>query len=191
MNLLRTYFTLCLGTMMLFGMIYPLSIWGIARLFPEKSQGNPVYRDGQLVGFAQIGQPFSSPSYFWGRPSAVNYDASATGGSNFGTSNPEHLKQVSDRIVAWKESHPGISTDQIPEDLVTASGSGLDPHISVAGARLQIQRVAKARKMDPKLLEELIEDQRIRPFAGFFGPGDLVNVLSVNLALDQLTSSIN
>lgn len=189
MNSIRTYLILTLVTQVFFGMIYPLSIWGIGRLIPEKANGNPIYKGEQLIGFAQVGQAFFSPEYFWGRPSAVNYDASSTGGSNLGTTNPEHIKQVKVRIATFLESNPGVSADQIPEELVTASGSGLDPHISVNAARIQIQRVATARNLEPKLLKELIEDQTISPMAGFFGPGDLVNVLSINLALDQLTST--
>ncbi|HSF54590.1 MAG TPA: potassium-transporting ATPase subunit KdpC [Algoriphagus sp.] len=189
MNSIRTYLILTLGTMVFFGMIYPLSIWGLGRLIPEKAMGNPIYKGDQLIGFTQMGQAFSSAKYFWGRPSAVNYDASSTGGSNLGTTNPEHIRQVKDRITAFMEANPGISADQIPEELVTASGSGLDPHISVTAAKVQIGRIAAARNLEPNLLEDLIEDQRIQPLAGIFGPGDLVNVLSINLALDQLTSN--
>jgi K+-transporting ATPase ATPase C chain len=189
MNSIRTNLTLTLVTLVIFGMIYPLAIWGIGKLLPENASGNPVYKGEQLVGFAQVGQPFTAPGYFWGRPSAVNYDASSTGGSNYGTTNPDHIQEVKDRIQAFLEANPGITADQIPEELVTASGAGLDPHISVNAAKIQIQRVAAARNLEPKLLEELIEKQTLKPMAGIFGPGDLVNVLSINMALDELTSS--
>lgn len=187
MNSIRTYLILTLVSLVFFGLIYPLSIWGIGRLMPDKANGNPIYQDDQLVGFAQVGQAFSSANYFWGRPSAVNYDASATGGSNYGTTNPNQIRQVKERITAFLKANPGVSVRDIPEELVTASGSGLDPHISVVAARIQIRRVASARNLKPKLLEELVDDHTLQPLAGIFGPGDLVNVLALNLALDQLT----
>lgn len=189
MNSIRTYLILTLGTMVFFGVIYPLAIYGVGRAMPEKANGNPIYQADKLIGFAEVGQSFFSEKYFWGRASAVSYDASATGGSNYGPINPDHIQQVKDRITAFMEANPGISVDQIPEELVTASGSGLDPHISVTAAKIQIERVAAARNLEPILLEELIDDQTISPLAGIFGPGNLVNVLALNLALDQLTSN--
>ncbi|GAB3222261.1 potassium-transporting ATPase subunit KdpC [Algoriphagus aestuariicola] len=189
MNSIRTNLTLTLVTLVIFGVMFPVTIWAIGKIFPENASGNPVYKGEQLVGFAEVGQPFTSPGYFWGRPSAVNYDASSTGGSNYGTNNPDHIQEIKDRIQAFLEANPGITADQIPEELVTASGSGLDPHISVDAAKIQVQRVAAARNLEPKLLEELIDKQTIQPMGGIFGPGDLVNVLSINLALDEITSS--
>lgn len=175
-------------TLLIFGIIYPVAMAGLAQLLsPHGAAGKPVYRDGALIGFENIGQAFESPDYFWGRPSAVAYDASATGGSNRGPSNPDFLQLVQSRIDTLLKYHPGIGPEDIPPDMVTASGSGLDPHISKTGALMQVQRIAAGRRMSEEKVRELIEAHTRRPLLGILGPGDIVNVLKLNLALDEET----
>lgn len=186
MKNLRISLGLAAITLLIFGIIYPAAITGLAQLLsPRGAAGNPVYRDGALIGFENIGQAFSSRKYFWGRPSAVGYDASATGGSNRGPSNPDLLQLVQSRIDTLLKYHPGIGPEDIPPDMVTASGSGLDPHISKAGALMQAKRIAAGRQMSEEKVRELIESHTQRPLLGILGPGDIVNVLKLNLALDE------
>lgn len=170
------------------GLLYPLSIIGIGKLMPEASGGYPMYEQGRLVGYRSIGQPFSNPGYFWGRPSAVNYDASATGGSNLSNDNPDYLHLVEARIDTLLKHHPGSTKADIPLDLITASGSGLDPHISLNAAIFQVRRIAEARHLPVETVEELIHANTQGAWLGLFGPKDMVNVFSLNLALDRLGS---
>ena len=186
MKNLRISVALAAITLLIFGIIYPAAMTGLAQLLsPHGAAGKPVYRDGALIGFENIGQSFDSPDYFWGRPSAVGYDASATGGSNRGASDPDLLQLVQSRIDTLLKYHPGIGPEDIPPDMVTASGSGLDPHISKAGALMQVQRIAAGRQMSEEKVRELIESHTQRPLLGILGPGDIVNVLKLNLALDE------
>ena len=180
-NVLGLHFT----TLIMFGLLFPLIIWGIGKLFPLQANGFPIYKDGKLIGYANIGQTFTQDKYFWGRPSAVDYNAAATGGSNFGPTNPAYLDSVESRINHFMKRNPGIKRDQITTDLVTASGSGIDPDISVQGALVQIPRVAKARGISQDKLEKLVEEHTGKPLFGLFGP-ERVNVLKLNLALDKL-----
>lgn len=189
MKSLRTVVGLGFCTLVLFGIIYPLAMVGIGKAMPKSSAGNPITRNGQLVGFEQIGQSFTSPGYFWGRPSAVDYDASSTGGSNLGPTNPELMALVRERIGSLVNSNPGLKLAEIPVELITASGSGLDPHISKQGALIQINRISKARSIDPQRVQELVESYSEKSVLGLFGPSDNVNVLKINLALDELTVS--
>lgn len=174
--------------MLLTGFLYPSLITGIAQLiFPHQANGSLVVENDQIVGSILIGQSFDDPKYFWGRLSATNnypYNASTSGGSNFGPTNPTLLEQVSDRIVALKAADPD-NTGPIPVDLVTASGSGLDPDISIAAARYQATRVARARNIPLDSVETLIEQYTTYPLFGFLGEAR-VNVLKLNLALDAL-----
>ena len=147
--------------------------------------GEKITRNGKVVGYARLGQNFSKPEYFWGRPSAVGYNAAGSGGSNKGASNPDYLKQVSDRIDTLLKYHPGLKRSEIPADMVTASGSGLDPNISPQGAAIQIKRVAAYRKLDEKIVAELVAKHTEGPLLGLFGPST-INVLKLNLALDEI-----
>jgi K+-transporting ATPase ATPase C chain len=189
MKSLRLILVLGLSTILLFGIIYPLTMVGVGSIFHHQSQGLPLYQGDQLVGFENIGQPFSGPNYFWSRPSAVDYNAAATGGSNLGPTNPDLLALVQSRIDTLLKYHPEISPEDIPVEMVTASGSGLDPHISKAAALLQVERVARNRNLNSSELRELIESHTREAWLGLFGPGDRVNVLKLNLALDQLSQS--
>ena len=173
--------------LIIFGLAFPLLIWAIGLIFPHQSNGLPIYKNGELIGFENIGQKFSSDKYFWGRPSAVDYNAAATGGSNKGPTNPEYLAEVEKRIDEFLKNNPEVKRSEIPSDLVTESGGGLDPHISPQAAFIQIPRVAEARKIDRQTLKKLIEDNIEPPFLGLFGPKK-VNVLKLNLALDDLSS---
>ncbi len=187
-SFLRAHFVLIAATLVIFGFIYPEVIWLAGKLVPERANGYPVEKNGQVVGFKNIGQAFHEPAYFHGRPSAVGYDASATGGSNLGPSNPEYLLLLQARIDTLLKYHPGKTKVEIPADLIMASGSGLDPYISQKAAFFQAERVAKARNLELAKIIELIEKNTEGPLLRVFGPGDLVNVLKLNLALDELSS---
>jgi potassium-transporting ATPase KdpC subunit len=170
------------------GLLYPALITGIAQaLFPSQANGSLISSNGQVVGSSLIGQQFDAPKYFWGRLSATGdhpYNAASSGGSNLGPTNPALQKQVSDRIAALKAADPS-NTLPIPVDLVTASGSGLDPDISIAAARYQAARVAQARGIALDRVESLIDQHTTGPTLGFLGEAR-VNVLALNLALDAL-----
>jgi K+-transporting ATPase ATPase C chain len=168
------------------GAAYPIVVTGIGRVaFPEEAAGSLITRAGKPVGSALIGQGFSDPKYVWGRPSAtapMANNASASGGSNLGPLNPALVAAVQGRIDALRAADPG-NTAPVPVDLVTASGSGLDPELSVAGAQFQAARVAKARGLSAKQVQDLIEQGTQGRWLGFLGE-PRVNVLRLNLALD-------
>jgi len=172
-------------TVIMFGLLFPLLIWGISLAFPNQASGFPIYRSGKLVGFENIGQNFHSNKYFRGRPSAVDYNAASTGGSNKATTNPEYLEQLKNRIDEFMQKNPEVKRCEIPSDLVTASGSGIDPHISPWAALVQVPRVAKERNLDRQKVKQLVTDHIERPLFGLFGT-ERVNVLKLNLALDEL-----
>jgi K+-transporting ATPase ATPase C chain len=170
------------------GAAYPALVTWIAQtVFPEQANGSLIKdKQGQTIGSELIGQTFSEPKYFWSRPSATgpySYNAAASSGSNLGPTNPALTDAVSARIQALKEADPGNKAP-VPVDLITASGSGLDPHISVAAAEYQLHRVAKARKIDEAKLRELVNANTLGRQWGVFGE-PRVNVLKLNLALDQ------
>ena len=168
----------------LFMVIYPLTVWAIAQLAPNNGKGEVIsYEKGK--GYSNIGQNFTADKYFWGRPSAVNYNAAGSGASNKGASNAEYLAVVQGRIDTLLLKNPTLKKSQVPVDLVTASGSGLDPNISVASAKVQIARVQAARNISTEKLISLIDATTEKPFLGLFGPSK-VNVLKLNVALDQL-----
>ncbi len=168
------------------GVVYPLVVTGIGQaVFPEQAAGSLIVRDGKAVGSSLIGQSFSDPKYIWGRPSATGpmpYNASNSGGSNQGPLNPALADAVKGRIEALRVADPG-NRAPVPVDLVTASGSGLDPHISSAAAQYQAARVAKARSLPLPLVQQLIDKHTEARLLGFIGE-PRVNVLQLNLALD-------
>ncbi len=186
--LLRPALSLFVLLTLVTGVVYPLAVTGIARLaFPTAARGSLIVKDDQPLGSALIGQHFTAPGYFWGRPSATApypNNAAASGGSNQGPLNPALVAAVKGRIAALKAADPG-NTQPIPLDLVTASGSGLDPHISPAAARFQVERVARARTLEPHRVEALVERFTEGRQWGVFGE-PRVNVLRLNLALDDV-----
>lgn len=168
------------------GFLYPLVITGVAQvLFPQQANGSLIVIDGQPMGSSLIGQPFDEPKYFWGRPSATApfpYNAAASSGSNLGPTNEALMKAVQARIDALKAADPGNPLP-LPVDLVTASGSGLDPHISPASAAYQVRRVARARKMEEDVVRQLVSQHTEGRQWGILGE-PRVHVLALNLALD-------
>jgi K+-transporting ATPase ATPase C chain len=173
---------LTLAMMLLCCVLYPALVWAAAQLAPGKGEGVQIAKNGHVVGFANVGQKFDKPEYFNSRPSAADYHADASSGSNKGPSNPEYLAVVKARLDTFLLQNPGVKAADVPAELITASGSGLDPHLSPAGALVQVPRVARARQLDAARMEALVR-QHIEP--GTLGP-DHVNVLKLNLALDAL-----
>lgn len=171
------------------GVAYPLAVTGVARLaFPDQASGSIVHRDGRAVGSSLLGQPFTSPRYFWARPSAtgpVPYDGAASAGSNLATSNPALIEAVKARVDALRAADPG-NFAPVPVDLVTASGSGLDPHVTPAAAEYQAARVARARGLDAGRVRALVAEHTEGRTFGVLGE-PRVNVLELNLALDAMT----
>jgi potassium-transporting ATPase KdpC subunit len=177
---------------LLTGIAYPVAMVALAHLFfRAQADGDLVVRNGQVVGAEQIGQNFSSPRYFHGRPSAAGsngYDASSSSGSNLGPTNKTLIDTVRSRASALREKEPGINHGKIPVDLVTASGSGLDPEVTPAAAAVQVPRVAKARGLSEEAVDSLILAHTRGRVAGILGePG--VNVLELNMALDELSKN--
>lgn len=170
------------------GLVYPMTVTGLAQLlFPHQTNGSLILRDGKIIGSQLIGQYFDAPRYFWGRPSATApypYNAASSAGSNLGPTNPTLAEAVKTRIAALKAADPG-NDRPIPVDLVTASGSGLDPHISPASAAYQVSRVARARGLQEDVVQQLVTQHTEGRQLGFLGE-PRVNVLLLNLALDEL-----
>lgn len=170
------------------GLLYPVAVTGLSQaLFPSRANGDIMTKSGRPVGSGLLGQQFSNPKYFWGRPSATTpypYNGGASSGSNFGPNNPALLKAVQQRVDALLEADPGNKA-KIPVDLVTASGSGLDPHISPASAAYQVPRVARLRGIDEAKVSALVAANTEGRQFGILGE-PVVNVLKVNLALDEL-----
>ncbi|MBF0102503.1 MAG: potassium-transporting ATPase subunit KdpC [Desulfobacterales bacterium] len=170
------------------GIIYPLAVTGLAQVFfPAQANGNIIMKNGKSLGSSLIGQPFTDPTYFWSRPSATQpfaYNAASSTGSNQSQSNSHLLQSVKKRIAELKQADPS-NTNPIPVDLVTASGSGLDPHISLASAFYQMARVARERQVDESKIYELIEANTDKRQFGILGE-PAVNVLKLNLAIDEL-----
>lgn len=175
---------LTIVTLLFFSGVYTLVVWGIAQAAPNKGKGEIIEAKGKKY-YANIGQLFNDDKYFNSRPSAVGYNAAGSGGSNKGPSNQEYLDQVKARIDTFLVHNPGIEKSEIPVDLVTASGSGLDPHISAKSAKVQIKRISAIRNIPIEKLDQLVAVQTEKPLLGLFGP-ERVNVLKLNLALDNL-----
>jgi K+-transporting ATPase ATPase C chain len=176
-------------TTVIFGLIYPLVVTGLAQvLFHDKANGQLLYKNGELVGSRIIGQPFSAPQYFHSRPSAAGngYDAANSGGSNFAPTNKKLIDRVAGDVAALQVDHPG--TD-VPIDLVTASGSGLDPNITPAGAEFQVSRVARERHLPEDMVRKLVAQHTQGRQLGFLGE-PRVNVLLLNLDLDRDSAAL-
>lgn len=190
-NILRPALVLFLILTLITGVVYPLLVTGAAQaLFPAQAGGSLVMRDGKAVGSELIGQNFSDPKHFWGRPSATTpmpYNAANSSGANQGPSNPALTDAVKSRIMALRAADPSTSQnpERVPVDLVTASASGLDPHISPAAASYQTARVAKARGLSLDEVQALVDAQIEVPLIGLLGE-PRVNVLKLNLMLDRL-----
>lgn len=174
---------LTLAMIILCAVLYPLLIALVGKATPGGGKGVTVSVNGKVVGYERIGQKFTDDKYFWGRPSAVDYNAAGSGGSNKGPSNPDYLQIVQDRIDSFLVHNPGVKKEQVPADLVTASGSGLDPDITPASAYVQVKRIAVVRGLSEEKLNDLVKSHIVKSMLG--GPS-IVNVLKLNVALDEL-----
>lgn len=187
---LRPAFVLFFALTILTGLVYPLLVTGVAQVaFPDKANGSLIYRDGRAVGSRLIGQAWTQPGYFWGRPSAtqpVPYNAAASAGSNLGPTNPALLSLVEARVATLRAADPTEMHQPVPVALVTSSASGLDPDISLAAAYYQAERVAHARHMPVTRIRKLITQHAREVWFGFLGE-PRVNVLELNLALNAAT----
>lgn len=165
---------------------YVLVLWGAAALTqPNGGRAEVLTLNNQVVGVSNVGQTFTQPDYFWSRPSNVDYDGSGSGGSNKSNGNPEYLVEVSTRIDNFLAAHPYLNRSEVPSEMVTASASGLDPHISIASAMVQAQRVAEARGTSTETITKIIEKTQEKPLVG---PA-FINVLKLNIALDETNNN--
>jgi K+-transporting ATPase ATPase C chain len=169
-----------------FAVIYPFAVWAIAQAAPNGGKGEIVTFKGKTY-YSNIGQAFTDDHYFWSRPSAANYNAAGSAGSNKGPSNPLYLEEVKGRIDTFLVHNPAITKAEIPADLITASASGLDPHVSLQAAQVQVKRIAKIRNIPEADLKTLVNEQTEKPLLGLFGPSK-INVLKLNIALDELAA---
>jgi potassium-transporting ATPase KdpC subunit len=163
--------------------LYPLFIAAVGRLTPGQGRGETVSVGGKVVGYANIGQRFTADNYFWSRPSAASYNAAGSSGSNKGPSNPDYLKDVQAHLDSFLVHNPGVKKEEVPAELVTYSGSGLDPDLSPAGAKVQVKRIAAVRRLSEDKLNALVDRFTEKPLLGILGPAK-VNVLKLNIALD-------
>lgn len=161
---------------------YVLVLWGVAGVVaPNKGEAEVLTLNGKVVGASNVGQTFTADKYFWSRPSSVDYDGGSSGGSNKSNGNPEYLEELSARIDTFMVKHPYLSRNQVPAEMITASASGLDPHITSASALAQAERVAQSRGVSASEVTKIIEDVTETPFVG----RPVVNVLKLNIALDE------
>jgi K+-transporting ATPase ATPase C chain len=165
--------------------VYTIFILGIAQAAPANGKGETVTVNGKVVGYKLIGQKFTDDKYFWSRPSAVDYNAAGSGGSNKGPTNPDYLKTVQDRIDSFLVHNPGVKKEEIPSELVTASGSGQDPDLSPAAAYIQVKRIAAVRNIPQEKIRALVSQHVEKPLLGLFGT-ERVNLLQLNIDLDRL-----
>ena len=177
---------LTLLCIVLFVAVYSGIVWGIARVAaPNGGDGEVILKNGNIIGFANVGQAFTQDKYFWSRPSAVSYNAAGSGGSNKGPTNPDYLATVQARIDTFMIHNPGVAKSEIPAELLTASGSGLDPHISPVAAQVQVKRIALTRGIAESKISQIVAAATEGPWLGIFGPSQ-INVLKLNIALDEL-----
>lgn len=174
--------TLAMCVVLTVGYILVLRLAAVV-ISPNDGEAEMVVANGQVVGAANVGQSFTDSVYFWGRPSAVGYNGGGSGGSNKATTNPEYLVQVEERVVAFMAAHPYLSRAEVPSEMVTAGGSGLDPDISPRGAEVQAKRVARARGLSEQVVMQAVAEATCRPWLGLFGTPK-VNVLKLNVALN-------
>jgi K+-transporting ATPase ATPase C chain len=167
-----------------FSGLYPLVMFGIAQAAPNKGEGFVTTLNNKAY-YSNIAQKVTDDKYFWPRPSAVDYNAAGSAGSNKGPTNPDYLAIIQQRIDTFLVHNPGINSADITSDMVTASGSGLDPHISVQGAMVQVNRIAKMRNITVGVVNELVKKHTEKPLLGMLGP-ERVNVLKLNIELDKL-----
>lgn len=186
-----TILTLC--CIVFFCGVYTVVVWGIAQFSPNNGKGEIIYystSNGNVkYGYTNVGQSFTANKYFWSRPSAANYNAAGSAGSNKGPSNPDYLKQVEATIDTFLVHNPSVKKSDIPAEMVTASGSGLDPHISPKAAMIQVTRIAKVRNISEEGLKLLVNKHIEKPLLGMFGP-ERINVLKLNIALDEMKSTV-
>ena len=184
-NVIKQSLILTVLCLVIFAGVYPLLIAAIGKLTPGGGDGVTVERNGKIVGYASIGQSFTEDKYFNGRPSAVGYNAAGSAGSNKGPTNPDYLKTVQERIDTFLAHNPGVNKKEIPADLVTASGSGLDPDISPKSAYIQVKRISSVRGIPAEKVKALVDNYTEKPLLGILGT-EKVNVLKLNIALDEL-----
>lgn len=179
-----------LAMCLLLGVGYVLVLRGISAVAgPDSGQAETLTFDGRTVGAANVGQQFTDTRYFWGRPSAVDYNGGGSGGSNKAATNPEYLAEVERRVQEFLAAHPYLTREEVPSEMVTASGSGLDPDISPRGAQVQVRRVAEARGLDAAAVRHLVDSLTQRPWLGLFGT-EKVNVLRLNIALETMQPNV-
>ncbi|MFB3894937.1 MAG: potassium-transporting ATPase subunit KdpC [bacterium] len=185
MKHLKRSFLILIVFSVLTGLVYPLIITGISQLvFPHQANGSLIVINGQIVGSELIGQSFTKPEYFHSRPSAINYDAGNSGGTNLGPTNQKLISQIDSTARVFRTEN-GLHADaSIPADMVTSSASGLDPNISLASALIQVSRVANARGVNETVVRDLVDRYTEKPLFGIFGQ-PMVNVLKLNIALDE------
>lgn len=176
-----------------FSVCYIFVLWIFAQVAgPNGGDADVVTVDGKVVGVANVGQAFTKDIYFWGRPSYAGdgYDGSSSAGSNKGTTNPEYLDMLKVRVDSFLVKHPYLKRGEVPAEMVTASGSGLDPHISLAGAYVQVKRVAAARGMEEQVVKAVVDRINEDALWGVFGPASRVNVLKLNVELDVMQKQL-
>lgn len=179
-----------LAMCVLLGVGYVLVLRGVSAVAgPGGGQAETVTFGGKVVGAANVGQQFTDVRYFWGRPSAVDYNGGGSGGSNKATTNPEYLADVEQRVQDFIAAHPYLCREEVPSEMVTASGSGLDPDISPRGAGVQVRRVAEARGLDEAAVQRLVDSLTRKPWLGLFGTPK-VNVLRLNIALETMQPNV-
>lgn len=164
--------------------LYTFTVWGIAQIVPGQGNGVTIIENNKKY-YVNIGEGFTSDKYFWSRPSAVNYNGAGSGGSNKGPANREYLAEIETRIDTFLIHNPTVNKSNIPSELITASGSGLDPDISVQAAKIQVPRIAKMRNISVDKINLLIDKNTEQPLFGLFGT-ERINVLKLNLALDRV-----
>lgn len=180
-NNIISAFRLTLVCFLFFCGVYTVIVFGISKLVPETMS----FAKTKAGFYENVGQNFTEDKYFNSRPSAVGYNAAGSGGSNTGPSNPDYLSEVQARIDTFLVRNPGIKKEEIPSDLVTASGSGIDPNISPQAARIQVKRIAKIRNISENTIHQLVEQHTEKPFLGLAGT-EVINVLKINYTLDHL-----